>query len=305
MSAAQREPSTLAGWVTATVMLALLTLAALYVADRLYDPQRFQISQIEVHGRFSRVDGAHIKAVVERSLVGNYFSLSLPAIEARIAQLPWVSGASVRRRWPATLVVDVAEVQPVARWGQHLWLTASGDLVERPSDASGAAESAGLPLLSGPEHRAEVVWQAFRRWSGLFAAHGLSLEQLQLDARGLWRLQLSLSALALAHGVADADVLGAVPATPDSTPDATLDATPDATPTPVRLMVTQDYAEARLMRFVDALDERLLAEFAAMRSIDLRYPNGFAVSWKTARPDSSRLADSPRLAEANRLAETN
>lgn len=255
--------STVAGW---SITLALLALAALFVADRLYDPEQFRIREVEVRGRFVRVDSGQIREVVEQSISGNYFSLSLPAIESRIKQLPWVFGASVRKRWPGTLVVDVDEIQPMARWGRHRWLNATGDLVAR--DPGPVAQN--LPRLSGPEGRQQAVWRAFGRWSEMFAASGLNLEQLELDARGLWRLELTLNAPVPGRRAAAAN--GKV------------------APRPVVMIVEQGGAEERIALFTEALRRRLLAELPSMRAVDLRYPNGFAVSWNTPPPGVRRLA---------------
>ncbi len=262
-SAARRPPTAaLAGWILTPVLLAL---AALFVADRLYNPERFRIEAVEVQGRFSRVDAGRVRAVVANTISGNYFSLSLPRIEARVEELPWVFSASVRRQWPATLVVEVVEVQPVAKWGTTHWLHFTGDLVARPADSHASATPAehDLPLLSGPDDRRRAVWRAFRRWSGRFAAKGLRLDQLRLDARDLWHLRLSPGAL-----VRDGNAQMAPPG-------------PPARSGQVTLVVAGDNAEARIAQFVEVLAQQLMTEFAAMRSIDLRHPNGFAVGWKT------------------------
>ncbi len=250
--------NTLAGWIVTPVLLALV---ALFVADRLYDPEQFRIETIKVQGRFDRVDGEQVKAMVAQSISGNYFSVSLSRIESRVEKLPWVFRASVRRQWPATLVVEVGEVRPVARWGAHHWLHFTGDLVKREvaSESGVAALPQDLPLLSAADDRREMVWQTYRKWSGLFAASGLRLDELRLDARGLWHLQLSPDALAWQRDTAQ-----------------------DATPGPVALIVARENAEARIAQFVNVLTQRLLAEFPDMRSIDLRHPNGFAVGWRTS-----------------------
>ena len=263
-----RRPLTaaLAGWIIIPV---LGLLAALFVADRLYNPAQFRIEVIEVHGRLSPGHGdsdgggEQIKAVVAQSLSGNYFSLSLPGIEARVEALPWVFSASVRRQWPATLVVEVVEVQPVAKWGRHHWLHFTGALVARETGSESALVNQDLPQLSGPEHQQKTVWEAFRRWSGMFAAHGLRLDELRLDARELWHLRLTLGALALPRAV------------PSATPAQ------KSPPAPVALIVPRENAEARITQFIGALQHPLMAEFSAMRTIDLRHPNGFAVGWKT------------------------
>lgn len=247
----------IAGWIIAP---ALLVLGALLALDRLYHWEYLRIREVEVHGRFTRVDGGQVRAVVESALPGHYFSVELADIEARIGQLPWVFSASVRRRWPDTLVVEVAEVQPVAQWGERQWLNLTGDLVERPA----AAEGYDLPRLSGPQEHKEAVWRAFLDWSKAFATQGLILDALRFDARGLCYLTLSVSALAPRRRAAAA---GGQPA-------------PLFKATPVTLTVQQHNAGARIERFVRALRHSLIDDFSAIRSIDLRYPNGFAVNWK-------------------------
>jgi len=250
-----RASRTLAGWIIAP---ALLALGALLALDRLYHWEYLRIREVEVHGRFTRVDGGQVRAVVESALPGHYFSVELAGIEARVEQLPWVFSASVRRRWPDTLVVEVAEVQPVAQWGEHQWLNLTGDLVERPA----AAERRDLPMLSGPQEHREAVWRAFLDWSKAFATKGLMLDALRFDARGLCYLTLSVSALAQQRSAADGQIAPAFKATP------------------VALIVQQHNAGARIERFVRALRHSLIGDFSAIRSIDLRYPNGFAVNWK-------------------------
>ncbi|MGI9311148.1 MAG: cell division protein FtsQ/DivIB [bacterium] len=271
MNAATSSPrATSAGWIGTAAALALIALAALFIADRMYDPQRFPIERIEVHGRVGGADAARaervgvVKTAVAESLAGNYFSVDLAAVEARVELLPWVFSAAVRRQWPGALAIEVTEVQPVARWGERHWLHASGDLVARDDAVASPTEVDNLPLLSAPDHRKDEVWRAFRHWSGRFAASGLALEQLQLDSRGLWRLRLSVGALARAAGG-------------DSNAD---DARASAT-----MIVAHDGAEARIARFIAALKHGLIARAAAMRSIDLRYPNGFAIAWEGAAPN--------------------
>lgn len=253
-----RRELTTTGWVTTVVALVLLALLMLFVADRLYQPGRFQITEIEVHGR---VNGEEVKAVVEQSLSGNFFSLSLPRLETRIERLPEVFSASVRRRWPSTLVVEVVEVQPVARWGKDYWLHYTGELVARPINSA----RQDLPLLSGPAERRQLIWRSFQHWSKMLVASGISLDQLELDARGIWHLEISLGALA-----------GGVVASEQKS---------------VRMTIAQENADARITRFIAALPHQLLGEIPAMRSIDLRYPNGFAISWDTTSPQALRLAE--------------
>ena len=236
----------------------LLVLAALYLADRLYDPAQFRITAIEVRGHFHRVDAAQVKAAVENGLRGNYFSVDLADVAKNAESLAWVFRASVRRQWPGLLAVDVVEVQPVAQWGTGHWVHIGGAIVAR-DDADKVAELrhalpsnllGDLPQLSAPDAHQAAVWAAYQRWSKLFADLDLRIDEMHLDARGLWRLRVS--------------------------------------PGAVEVIVARENAQARIAQFIGALRHPQMADFSKMRSVDLRHPNGFAVGWKGAPPKSPK-----------------
>ena len=247
--------------VTMAAVLIAVVMVGLLVADRLYHPEKFRIEQIKVRGQFVQITDAQLKAAVEYTLDGNYFSADLTEIENSLEAMPWVFSASVRRQWPSTLVVDVEEVRPIANWGENKWLNATGDLVDRQQ------HSTFLPQLGGPDSMQQQIWKSFRTWHGMFAAHGLALEKLEFDERELWYLTLSLTALALDRNN-----------TPNISPDTLATGEPNQT-AEVIMIVDNGDATARIQRLIDALNSQLIAEFPNMRSIDLRYPNGFAINW--------------------------
>jgi cell division protein FtsQ len=236
----------------------------------LYNPGRFRIEEVEVRGKFERVDPEMVRQSVAGELDGNYFSASLEAIEVVIREQPWVFEATVRRRWPSTLVVEVDEVQPIAAWGEGRWLNATGDLVKQET------WDGVLPILHGPDEMKDVIWRSFQQWHGLFAAQGLSLDRLVFDERELWYLTLSLSALAVERNALPAEVDAGAPL-------------PAAE---VTMIVDNIDAEARIRRLISALNSQLIAEFPGMRSIDLRYPNGFAINWIEGAPAANKLTES-------------
>ena len=255
----------------ALVKWALVALAALFAADALYNPEKFRIKAVELHGSFERIDAAQVERAVAGALPGNYFLTDTEAVEERIAALPWAYRAAVRRKWPDTLVVAVTEAQPVARWGAEQWMHANGDLAGRLPGAEELLPR--LPKLSGPDGSRHAVWGAYKKWSEVFAANGLALDSLRFDSRGLWHMQLSLSALARQAG--------------------------EAQNAPVGVVVRHEYADARITRFARTMPRRLISHFPEMRGIDLRYPNGFAVSWREgARARMKRAINSAGGASA-------
>ncbi|NKB75925.1 MAG: FtsQ-type POTRA domain-containing protein [Gammaproteobacteria bacterium] len=244
-------------WVALIAFTLVVVLLVVLLADRLFHPEKFQINEIEVKGEFNHVDGQQIKEVVESYLVGNYFSASLLKLETHIEALPWVFSASLRRVWPSTLQVEIVEVQPVAKWGEDRWVNFTGDLVARQE----TQKAARLPLIDGPEKQRSMIWENFQTWSSLFGEHGLILNELKLDHGHLWYLDVSLGALAATYkesASASAAVL--------------LDHS-------ITVIVEKQEAKEKVERLIDVLKQELLLKFSRIHSIDLRYPNGFAVGW--------------------------
>lgn len=253
-------------WLVAAVVIMLSGLGLLYLADQMFHPDRFQFRNIQVKGALGSVNEKQLREVVNVSLVGNYFSASLPGLESEIENLPWVSSATLRRQWPSTLVVDVEEMQPVARWGGDQWLkfTRGNPVIVPPIE--GGAQDAGLPLLDGHDREAPLVWQTFQRWSEKLLSNGLVVDEISLHSRGLWTLKISRSALGMQAMNAPEPISGEME---DSA---------------VEIVIDQENADIKLDRLVAALNQALMSRFPEMRKIDLRYANGFAVSFRKPSP---------------------
>ena len=107
--------------------------------------------------------------------------------------------------------------------------------------ARGVAVPKSLPLLDGPAGRQAEVMALYGESRDLFAAAGLDVRTLALDRRGSWSLQLS-------NGL---DVL-----------------------------VGSREARSRMSRFARLLPQVLAQRRdATLQRADLRYTNGFALTW--------------------------
>ena len=273
--------SRLSLWGIVLVFVLLVGVVGLFLLDWLYHPEKFRIEEVEIHGRLEHLNPELVRTAVATELDGNYFSARLEDIEAAVRELPWVIDASVRRQWPSTLVVGVEEARPIAAWGADRWLDTSGHLVARES------WDGRLPALDGPENMKEFVWRTFREWHGMFAAQGLSLDRLEFDERELWYMTLSLAGETDRHHPLEAKVEAATE--PELAAETEVGAEageqPPAITAEVVMIVDNLDAGARIRRLISALNSQLIAEFPGMRSIDLRYPNGFAIHWVNDVPD--------------------
>lgn len=108
--------------------------------------------------------------------------------------------------------------------------------------ARGAAVPKGLPLLDGPDTRVADVVALYNESRALFAPSGIDVRALALDPRGSWSLVLS-------NGT--------------------------------QVVIGSSEARLRLTRFARLLPQLLSQKQLPLVRADLRYTNGFALSWPT------------------------
>ncbi len=168
-----------------TLGVAGLVVAAAYVST-VWLMNR-PIESVVVNGAFQRVSAMQLEEVVAEHVDAGFFSIDLGQIRDAVVAIPWVARATVRRRWPARVVVTVAEEVPAACWGEGGLLNMQGELFV--TDAT--HRPAELPRLSGPEGSNQRVAALYFEIEEQLEQRGLTAVNMRLDARGAWSFQLS------------------------------------------------------------------------------------------------------------------
>jgi cell division protein FtsQ len=170
---------------------------------------RFAVAAVNVLGSERRPTSA----IVAESGVAqgeNVFSLDLGAARARILSDPWISEATLTRRLPGTVVIQVTERRPAAlvSLGDVLLCTADGD----PFKKLEPADPVELPLITGlsPEAVAddrERARRLIRRGIDLAAeyeegvlARRAPLQEVHVDEGGAFTLIVGRPAVELVLG---------------------------------------------------------------------------------------------------------
>lgn len=214
------------------VALAVVVFAYEFSARLLDQP----IQAITIDGPFQRVSALQIEAAIGDELAQGFLSANLALIQTKIVALPWIDQANVARRWPGTLEIVVSEQVPAACWGEKGLLNVRGELfVDEARHVP-----AELPRLSGPEGRSADVASIYLSVREQLIPMGLDLRQVELDARGAWRVTLQ-------NGVV------------------------------VRLG-RRDLG-TRIALFIDVVANIVSSREADIEFVDMRYSNGFTIGW--------------------------
>jgi cell division protein FtsQ len=170
--------------IAALLAFAALCALSVVVVRRVAAQPAFAIQRVVVTTPLVRADAGHVAAVIQQAFRGTFFTIDLPAARDALGRVPWLKSVAIRRQWPATLEVAVAEHQPLARWNESALVSTDGIVF----DAQYGDE---LPEFRGTDGAAAEMAQRYREFSATLKPRHASIEALARSARGAWDVRLS------------------------------------------------------------------------------------------------------------------
>jgi cell division protein FtsQ len=170
-----------AGFLSLTIFYALIVSGQIgRVGDGLLVFLGFGIEDVQIAGQDETSD---IAVLEKLEIAGSLIAFDVAAAQERVAELPWVSDAVVRKYYPSTLSVKVTERKPFALWqrnGEVFVIDRGGTEIEELSDSrfaklpfmvGGGANSTAHDFLAALFTQPEIAMQmraavlvAERRW---------------------------------------------------------------------------------------------------------------------------------------------
>lgn len=219
--------------------VAALAWAALTALQRL---PVFPLRQLVLQGAPVQVSVAQVEHAARSAIVGNFFTVDLEAARAAFEKLSWVRKATVRRQWPDGLTLTLEEHEALAHWRQADGALALVNAQGEVFSAERPDDAPALPIFAGPEGSAAELLRRHGEFDAALAPIGRHVTSIALSPRLAWRLRLD-DGIAINLG---------------------------------REQERQPLGE-RLGRFVAHYDN-VKTRMATVRSVDMRYPNGFVLS---------------------------
>jgi cell division protein FtsQ len=170
-------------WLSVLLLVGLMVGAGHQILR--WEPQYLPIRVVTVDGELQRLSPKRLQATVIDHLHGGIVTQDLGELKEAVEALAWVRSASLRRVWPDRLDLTVVEHKPLCRWGEDGLVSDEG-VVFRPPVTEFPK---GLPTLAAVDERAPLLVARYRAWSPRFAARGLAIERMLLDARGAWSIR--------------------------------------------------------------------------------------------------------------------
>jgi len=154
---------------------------------RLAQPDTLPIQRVQVEGEFRFLARQDLDAAIGELVNRGFFNVDVQAIKQVLEEQPWVDTASVRRIWPDTLRVEIAEQVPLAQWNASQVVNVRGEVfaaADKPLPET-------LPRFVGPAGSAELLAQRYQAMSAQLAKADLMIAQLVLNQRRAWQVSLN------------------------------------------------------------------------------------------------------------------
>ncbi len=170
----------------ATMFLYTIIVGVLVAAGVIYivNSPYFPIRKVDINGQLDRTDQKQLQALTEKNVRGNIFKINLNEIKAEYEQLPWLKSVQIKRMWPDTIVVNVIEHQPVARWKD-------GGLIDETGTVFYAASNEVFPVFDAKKAVLPRLMQFYLKSAALFDKQDLSMQQLTYNNRASWSILLN------------------------------------------------------------------------------------------------------------------
>jgi len=173
----QRTPS---AWLNRLIILTGAGVVMVAALQAYITLQSIPVQRITVTGELEHTRTDLVQDMVQPALVGGFLRADLQRIRAQLEELPWISQATVQRRWPNALEIHVLEQLPIARWGDSDFLNHEGEVFR-----SGSSEEwQTLPQLRGPEGSARALVAGYQRIAEILRPLHLTVAELTVDERG-------------------------------------------------------------------------------------------------------------------------
>ena len=240
-------------YLFATVLSVTMVFA--FCVDFVLQGQRFPTKYIDVVGDHAKSTTDQIVKAVAEVSTGNILLVDIAKAAEAAQSFSWVENATIRRKWPDTLEVQINTRKVQARWGDDEYLDQFGTPFTMPIEVTQK-----LPMLSGPRSAAPEILEAYDSWKEPAKKVGLEIKSIKLSGRGSWEVLVSpLGSTGTLEQVA-------------------------SDPEPIKVIMGSAEVKDRSNRFLKLYADIFRPVSEMVATVDLRYRDGVSVTWKGTPP---------------------
>ena len=145
------------------------------------------IDRVVVNGDFYHLKEKEVINLIDQKVKDGFLSLNLSGLNKYLESEPWIRNATIRRSWPSTIIVDITEEKPIARWGEKQVLNNVGDYLEITDKQS----IRNLPTFTTEFGKSKEMIKSYQLMSEILGPTGLKVHKIRRDVVGSWLITTS------------------------------------------------------------------------------------------------------------------
>ena len=149
-----------------------------------FDNFNQSIDRVVINGEFNYLSERDVIDLIDENVQTGFLTLDLPELNRKIVEQDWIRSSSIRRSWPATLIVNIQEEIPVARWGEQQLLNNVGDYI----DVINKDSVSHLPVIFSQAGDTKEIIKIYQLISELLGPIGVRIDEVESDNAGSWTL---------------------------------------------------------------------------------------------------------------------
>lgn len=167
-----------------TIIIFVFILPLMLISLVTFDNFNQSIDRVVINGEFNYLSERDVIDLIDENVQTGFLTLDLPELNRKIVEQDWIRSSSIRRSWPATLIVNIEEEIPVARWGEQQILNNVGDYI----DVINKDSVSHLPVIFSQAGDTKEIIKIYQLISELLGPVGLRVDKVESDNAGSWTL---------------------------------------------------------------------------------------------------------------------
>ena len=160
-------------------LLALGLLAGFWGVWQLLDQP---VETLRIKSDLSPGERQQVDRLLSGEALGGILSFDMEALRTRLKKMGWAREIEIRRQWPHSVEISLLREQPIARWGQDQFITASSQIMALPDEHS------ELPQIKAAISSPSQSLRVFRMLNQMLRPSELQIVQLEQNAHGEWQV---------------------------------------------------------------------------------------------------------------------
>ena len=167
-----------------TIIIFVFLLPLMLISLVTFDNFNQSIDRVVINGEFNYLSERDVIDLIDENVQTGFLTLDLPELNRKIVEQGWIRSSSIRRSWPATLIVNIEEEIPVARWGEQQLLNNVGDYI----DVTNKDSVSHLPVIFSQDGDTKEIIKVYQLISEFLGTVGLRIDKVESDNAGSWTL---------------------------------------------------------------------------------------------------------------------